>query len=125
MKKLQLNILSRGLIQPNDLLHPFDEGSLDNLEYLQLTGHLDISDYALISIIEKHGSLKGLELDGCNNVTVECFRYLHKKYPKLRPLRINNHSFPINEGIMENLKSFGKKVVQQEPYVPYVFKYRI
>ena len=125
LKKLHLNILSRGLIQPNDLLHPFDDGSLDNLEYLQLTGHLDISDYALIKIIEKHGSLKGLELDGCNNVTVECFRHLHKKYPKLRPLRINNHSFPLNEGIMENLKSFGQKVVHQEPYIPYVFNYRI
>ena len=125
LKRLHLNILTRSLIKPDDLLHPWvhNDGNLPCLEYLQLTGHLDISDFTLIRIIEKHESLKGIVLDGCNNVTVQCFRYLHKKYPYICPLKINNHSFPISEGIMENLTSYGQKAKPAEPYIPYVFNY--
>ena len=127
LKRLHLNILSRSLIQPEDLLNPFvhNDGYLQCLEYLQLTGHLDISDFTLIRIIEKHESLKGIVLDGCNNVTVECFRYLYKKYPNICPLKINNHSFPRSEGIMENLTSYSQKVRPAVPYIPYVFNYRM
>lgn len=128
LKKLHLSILSRGLIKPDDLLNPFvyTDGNLKSLEYLELIGNLDISDMTLIRIVQKHESLTGIVLDGCNNVTAECFRYLYKNYPNLNPLKINNHSFPSEgEGIMENLKSYGQNNKYAKPYVPYVFDYII
>ena len=111
LKKLHVNIRSRGLIKSEHFIHAFCEGQLNSLEYLELSGYLDLSDYGIINIIEKYANLnlKSLILDGCNNVSVQCFLYLYKTYVHLRPLKINGNSFPKDYGEMKNLFCIDQK----------------
>ena len=94
LKKLQINIRSRGLLKAGDIIDAFSNGNLSNLQYLELTGYIDLGDYELIGIIKRLPKLRSIVCHGCNNVTVTCFRYLFNNYQYLRPLKINGHSVP-------------------------------
>ena len=109
LKKLQINIRSRGLLKAGDLGDAFSNGLLFNLEYLELTGYIDLGDHELIGIIRRYPNLRSMVLDGCNNVTSTCFRYIFENYKYLRPLKINGHSAPKSTTEVKNLKYIDNK----------------
>ena len=109
LKKLHINIRSRGLIKAGDFKDAFTNGRLYNLEHLELTGYIDLGDHELIGIIHKYPNLRSVVLDGCNNVTLTCFRYLYNNYKYLRHLKINGHSVPKSITRLRNLKLSDKR----------------
>ena len=104
LKKLQMNVMSRGLLKSEDMIQAFIQGNLDNLELLELTGYLDLYDHGLISIVQRFPNLKCLILDGCNNVTALGRDYLINHCKHLHLLKINGKSAS-NNYALENVVS--------------------